>query len=180
MEARRSRPRFTVDPTRSVRDDGVTAIDNALERLGSGELIHAMDPTRIQPFSHGGPPVWSICPRSPSIAFEPSKRGVDVLQNMLVLGGALTAPIMQALLAPARTRSTRSARQRSSSRRCGPAPPPPRRRKSIAAQSKDEPVTTARAGEATPSNRTQSRKPADRRVDFCPTADANASRRAAL
>lgn len=53
------RTSFEVTATRPVRDDVVTAIDNALERLG-GEVLHAMDPTRILPFSHGGPPVWSV------------------------------------------------------------------------------------------------------------------------
>jgi hypothetical protein len=51
---------FEVTATRPVRDDVVSAMDNALERVGSGELMHAMDPSRILPFSHGGPPVWSV------------------------------------------------------------------------------------------------------------------------
>jgi hypothetical protein len=51
---------FQVTATRPVRDEVVTAIDDALGELGDGEVMHAMDPSRILPFSHGGPPVWSV------------------------------------------------------------------------------------------------------------------------
>ena len=53
------RTSFTVDAVRAVHDDSVVAIDAALGALG-GEVLHAMDPSRILPFSHGGPPVWSV------------------------------------------------------------------------------------------------------------------------
>jgi hypothetical protein len=33
------------------------------------------------------------------IAFEPGKRGIEVFDDALVLGGDMTAPIIQALLA---------------------------------------------------------------------------------
>lgn len=45
--------------TRPVRDDVLTVMDAALNRLG-GNVMHAMDPTRIVPFDLGGPPVWSV------------------------------------------------------------------------------------------------------------------------
>lgn len=53
---------FEISATRPVREDVVTIIDDALGRVsaGGGEVMHAMDPSRILPFSHGGPPVWSV------------------------------------------------------------------------------------------------------------------------
>ena len=51
---------FTLDgPTRAVRDDVLTAMDDALGALGT-EVMHAMDPVRIKTFAQGGPPVWSV------------------------------------------------------------------------------------------------------------------------
>lgn len=44
---------------RPVNDDVVAALDGALGRLG-GQVMHAMDPSRLLGFAHGGPPVWSI------------------------------------------------------------------------------------------------------------------------
>jgi hypothetical protein len=44
--------------TRPVRDDVVEAIDDALG--AHGEVMHAIDPSRIVDFDGGGPPVWSI------------------------------------------------------------------------------------------------------------------------
>ena len=44
---------------RPVREDVVEALDAALAALG-GEVMHAIDPTRIQSFAAGGPPVWSV------------------------------------------------------------------------------------------------------------------------
>lgn len=43
---------------RPVRDDVVSAIDDAL--AAHGRVLHAMDPSRIVSFEHGGPPVWSV------------------------------------------------------------------------------------------------------------------------
>lgn len=46
---------------RPVRNDVVTAFDDALKRLGGGaQVMHAMDPARLLGFEHGGPPVWSV------------------------------------------------------------------------------------------------------------------------
>ncbi len=42
-----------------VRQDVVSALDDALERLG-GKVMHAMDPSRMLSFERGGPPVWSV------------------------------------------------------------------------------------------------------------------------
>ncbi|MEC7522404.1 MAG: suppressor of fused domain protein [Myxococcota bacterium] len=44
--------------TRPVRDDVVTLLDHGLGRFG--EVMHAMDPSRIMSFASGGPPVWSV------------------------------------------------------------------------------------------------------------------------
>lgn len=47
--------------TRPVRDDVVTALDEALTALGRGaEVMHAMDPARLLRFEAGGPPIWSV------------------------------------------------------------------------------------------------------------------------
>lgn len=43
---------------RPVRDDVVEALDEALG--AHGEVMHAMDPSRIVDFDGGGPPVWSV------------------------------------------------------------------------------------------------------------------------
>jgi hypothetical protein len=43
---------------RPVRDDVVEAYDNALGQFG--EVMHAMDPSRLVDFDGGGPPVWSV------------------------------------------------------------------------------------------------------------------------
>lgn len=46
---------------RPVRDDVVTALDDALERAGGGaQVMHAMDPSRLLSFENGGPPIWSV------------------------------------------------------------------------------------------------------------------------
>jgi hypothetical protein len=45
--------------TRPVRMEAVSALDAALSGLG-GEVLHAMDPSRLIPFPLGGPPVWSV------------------------------------------------------------------------------------------------------------------------
>ncbi len=45
---------------REVRDDGVEAYDEALAAVGRGEVMHFIDPRRIQRFEAGGPPVWSV------------------------------------------------------------------------------------------------------------------------
>ncbi|MFT3712074.1 MAG: suppressor of fused domain protein [Archangium sp.] len=45
--------------TRPVRDDVVTLFDDALQSLG-GNVMHAMDPSRLLSFEHGGPPIWSV------------------------------------------------------------------------------------------------------------------------
>jgi hypothetical protein len=50
---------FKVDVTRNVRTDVVEELDATLGQLG-GSVLHAVDPTRILPFSQGGPPVWSV------------------------------------------------------------------------------------------------------------------------
>ncbi|PZR10507.1 MAG: hypothetical protein DI536_19900 [Archangium gephyra] len=43
---------------RPVRDDVVTALDDALEGVGQGaQVMHAMDPSRLLSFENGGPPV---------------------------------------------------------------------------------------------------------------------------
>src|SRR5690349_8308694 len=47
-------------PARPVRDDVVTAFDNALASLRGSEVMHAIDPTRLATFKDGGPPVWSV------------------------------------------------------------------------------------------------------------------------
>lgn len=51
---------FAVGPgeLRPVRDDAVEAFDAVLG--AHGEVMHLMDPTRIQTFAQGGPPVWSV------------------------------------------------------------------------------------------------------------------------
>ncbi len=45
---------------RETHDAGVEAFDAALARVGDGEVMHFMDPRRIQTFAAGGPPVWSV------------------------------------------------------------------------------------------------------------------------
>lgn len=45
---------------RETLDAGVKAFDDALDRVGDGEVMHFMDPRRIQTFEAGGPPVWSV------------------------------------------------------------------------------------------------------------------------
>lgn len=45
---------------RAANTEAVDAYDNALERVGIGEVNHLIDPTRIMPFEGGGPPVWSV------------------------------------------------------------------------------------------------------------------------
>lgn len=49
---------LTGDP-RPVRHDVVESMDSALNALG-GEVMHAIDPTRLLDFDQGGPPVWSV------------------------------------------------------------------------------------------------------------------------
>jgi hypothetical protein len=44
---------------RPVRMDVVAALDARLGQLG-GEVMHAMDPSRVLGFEAGGPPVWSV------------------------------------------------------------------------------------------------------------------------
>jgi len=52
---------FEVGPdVREVDDGGVSALDDALTRVGSGELLHLLDPRRINAFSSGGPSTWSV------------------------------------------------------------------------------------------------------------------------
>lgn len=52
---------FTVDADtmRPVRDEVVEALDAALGARG-GEVLHAIDPSRIVRFDAGGPAVWSV------------------------------------------------------------------------------------------------------------------------
>ena len=59
----------------SARDDVVTIIDDALSQLGSGEVMHAIDPSRILPFSR--PPVtrFATSTRSRSPPMIRSSRG---------------------------------------------------------------------------------------------------------
>lgn len=45
---------------REVNDGAVEAYDVALGAVGDGEVMHFMDPRRIQAFAAGGPPVWSV------------------------------------------------------------------------------------------------------------------------
>lgn len=45
---------------RHVDDASVEAFDAALARVGTGEVMHLVDPRRIQTFAAGGPPVWSV------------------------------------------------------------------------------------------------------------------------
>ncbi|HEY0883153.1 MAG TPA: suppressor of fused domain protein [Archangium sp.] len=62
-EVRTESVSFTISPgteMRKVDDGGVEAIDSALARVGTGELLHLMDPKRILGFSAGGPSVWSV------------------------------------------------------------------------------------------------------------------------
>lgn len=49
---------------REIHDDAIEALDAALTKLTTGQLMHALDPKRILKFEHGGPPVWSVamCP----------------------------------------------------------------------------------------------------------------------
>jgi hypothetical protein len=52
---------FTVGPDiREVHDAGVEALDAALKKAGTGELMHLLDPRRINAFSSGGPSTWSV------------------------------------------------------------------------------------------------------------------------
>ena len=48
------------NPPREVRSQVVDALDNALARVGTTEVMHAIDPGRIVSFRNGGPPVWSV------------------------------------------------------------------------------------------------------------------------
>src|SRR5687768_4453835 len=60
-EPKVQRIEFTVGPnTREPDDAGVEALDEALNRVGQGELLHLMDPRRINAFSSGGPATWSV------------------------------------------------------------------------------------------------------------------------
>jgi len=45
---------------RAVRNDVVELIDGALGRVGTSEVLHAIDPGRIVNFAEGGPAVWSV------------------------------------------------------------------------------------------------------------------------
>ncbi len=46
---------------RPVQTDVVTALDDALTKLGRGaQVMHASDPSRLLSFEHGGPPIWSV------------------------------------------------------------------------------------------------------------------------
>ena len=45
---------------RPVRTEVVEMIDHALGKVGSGEVMHAIDPKRILSFAEGGPAVWSV------------------------------------------------------------------------------------------------------------------------
>jgi hypothetical protein len=47
---------------RTVRDDVLTAMDDALGALAAPgtEVLHAIDPRRILAFEEGGPAVWSV------------------------------------------------------------------------------------------------------------------------
>lgn len=100
---------FELTATRDVRDDVVTAIDAALERIGSGPVMHAMDPSRILPFSHGGPPVWSIgvvpvgdytllVTYGFSEILDPARTGVRHEYSFAVPAGTPTSPWADALL----------------------------------------------------------------------------------
>jgi suppressor of fused len=80
---------FTVGPDiREVDDGGVKALDNALKKVGSGELLHHVDPRRINAFSSGGPATWSVAfvpigndhffvTYGNSDRIEPARSGVD-------------------------------------------------------------------------------------------------------
>jgi hypothetical protein len=47
-------------PPREIHDDAVQALDAALEKRGTGPLLHALDPKRLLTFENGGPAVWSV------------------------------------------------------------------------------------------------------------------------
>lgn len=47
-------------PTRLVRDDVLTIMDDALATASGTEVMHAIDPGRIITFADGGPPIWSV------------------------------------------------------------------------------------------------------------------------
>jgi hypothetical protein len=49
---------LTADTVREVHQGAVEALDAALGRFG--EVLHAIDPSRILTFEAGGPPVWSV------------------------------------------------------------------------------------------------------------------------
>lgn len=51
---------LTKDSIREIDDGAVDAVDQALLRVGSGEVMHLMDPRRIQTFEAGGPATWSV------------------------------------------------------------------------------------------------------------------------
>jgi hypothetical protein len=52
---------FQVGPDlREVVEEGVEALDRALAEVGSGEVMHLVDPRRINSFQSGGPPTWSV------------------------------------------------------------------------------------------------------------------------
>ncbi|MEM6296238.1 MAG: suppressor of fused domain protein [Myxococcota bacterium] len=90
---------FSIGPgdLREVDDDAVAAFDAALERVGSGEVNHFIDPQRLQRFESGGPPVWSVAtvPTDGGIlyltygfseAVDPARVGADFEMSVLVPG----------------------------------------------------------------------------------------------
>jgi suppressor of fused-like protein len=105
---------FDLTATRPVNDDVVTAIDDALHAIGDGEVMHAMDPTRLLPFSHGGPPVWSVAmvpvggPRpytllvtygfSEILSPEPERAGIRHEYSLAVPAGVPLSPWADAFL----------------------------------------------------------------------------------
>lgn len=101
---------FEVGPeVREVRDAAVEAFDSALAAAGNGEVMRFMDPQRINAFSSGGPPVWSVAAvpiDAPvgnstlyltyglSEAMDPSRAGANFELSIAVAGEATMWPAL--------------------------------------------------------------------------------------
>lgn len=97
---------FEVGPnTREVHDDAVEAFDSALVSVGTGEVMHFMDPRRINAFSSGGPPVWSVAAvpvdqgavyltYGLSEAIDPSRRNCGFEMSIRVTGSPTVWPAL--------------------------------------------------------------------------------------
>jgi hypothetical protein len=85
------------DELRTVHDDAVVALDEALEAVGTGGVNHFIDPQRLKSFRSGGPSVWSVAtvPTEGGTlyltygfgeAIDPARAGCDFEMSVLVPG----------------------------------------------------------------------------------------------